>query len=152
MYVIIKSQYPICIYEIMHRQVMAHSKKYDEQARQTQVSQGKRKKRIADDYAEGVDASTISSAATGNNQVRTGGAICQRRDSEEPFPTSRRTISGGILRQLIEENAIQLAHYRSEVERLEKRQRQLEELFDQLRVKTGENLDDEDKVSDEEGE
>jgi hypothetical protein len=27
------------------------------------------------------------------------------------------------------------------VERLEKRQRQLEELFDQLRVKTGENLD-----------
>ena len=64
--------------------------------------------------------------------------------------TSRRTISGGILRQLIEENAIQLAHYRSEVERLEKRQRQLEELFDQLRVKTSENLDDEDKVSDEE--
>jgi hypothetical protein len=43
-----------------------------------------------------------------------------------------------------------LAHYRSEVERLEKRQRQLEELFDQLRVKTSENLDDEDKVSDEE--
>jgi len=53
---------------------------------------------------------------------------------------------------LIEENAIQLAHYRSEVERLEKRQRQLEELFDQLRVKTGENLDDEDKVSDDKGE
>lgn len=43
-----------------------------------------------------------------------------------------------------------MAHYRSEVERLEKRQRQLEELFDQLMVKTGENLDDEDKVSDEE--
>ncbi|MEQ8969473.1 MAG: hypothetical protein RIE73_03655 [Coleofasciculus sp. C1-SOL-03] len=43
-----------------------------------------------------------------------------------------------------------MAHYRSEVERLEKRQRQLEELFDQLRVKTSENLDDEDKVSDEE--
>jgi hypothetical protein len=43
-----------------------------------------------------------------------------------------------------------LAHYKSEVERLERRQRQLEELFEQLRVKTGENLNEEDEVGDEE--
>jgi hypothetical protein len=43
-----------------------------------------------------------------------------------------------------------LAHYKSEVERLERRQRQLEELFEELRVKTGEDLDEEDKVGDEE--
>jgi hypothetical protein len=43
-----------------------------------------------------------------------------------------------------------LAHYKCEVERLERRQRQLEELFEELRVKTGEDLDDEDEVSDEE--
>jgi hypothetical protein len=43
-----------------------------------------------------------------------------------------------------------LAHYKSEVERLERRQRQLEELFEELRVKTGEDLDEEDEVSDEE--
>jgi hypothetical protein len=129
---------------------MAHPKKNDEQARQTEVSQGKREKRIADDHSKGVDASAISSAATGDNEVRTGGAICQRGDSGEPFRTSRRTISGGILRQLIEENGIQLAHYRSEVERLERRQRQLEVLFEELRVKTGEDLDDEDEVEDEE--
>jgi hypothetical protein len=43
-----------------------------------------------------------------------------------------------------------LAHYKSEVERLERRQRQLEELFEELRVKTGENLDEEDEVGDEE--
>jgi len=41
-----------------------------------------------------------------------------------------------------------LAHYKSEVERLERRQRQLEELFEELRVKTGENLDEEDEVGD----
>ncbi len=127
---------------------MAHPKKHDEQARQTKVSQRKRKKRIADDHSEGVEASAISSAATGHDEIRTGGAICQRGDSGEPFRNSRRTISGGILRQLIEENGIQLAHYKSEVERLERRQRQLEVLFEELRAKTGEDLDEEDDVSD----
>jgi hypothetical protein len=39
-----------------------------------------------------------------------------------------------------------LAHYKSEVERLERRQRQLEELFEELRVKTGEDLDEEGEV------
>jgi hypothetical protein len=120
---------------------MAHPKKHDEQARQTKVSQRKRKKRIADDHPAGVEASAISSAATGHDEIRTGGAIRQKGDSGEPFRTSRRTISGGILRQLIEENGIQLAHYKSEVERLERRQRQLEELFEELRVNTGEDLD-----------
>ncbi|HEY9833522.1 MAG TPA: hypothetical protein V6D26_23425 [Stenomitos sp.] len=129
---------------------MAEPKKNDEQARQTEVSQGKREKRIADDHSVGVDASAISSAATGNDEIRTGGAIRQRGDSGEPFRTSRRTISGGILRQLIEENGIQLAHYKSEVERLERRQRQLEELFEELKTKTGEDIDDEDGVEDEE--
>lgn len=129
---------------------MADPKKNDEQARQTEVSQGKCKKRITDDHSVGVEASAISSAATGNDEIRTGGAIRQRGDSGEPFRTSRRTISGGILRQLIEENGIQLAHYKSEVERLERRQRQLEELFEELRTKTGEDLDDEDQVGDEE--
>jgi hypothetical protein len=43
-----------------------------------------------------------------------------------------------------------LAHYKSEVERLERRQRQLEELFEELRVKTGEDLDEEDDVGDSE--
>jgi hypothetical protein len=127
---------------------MAHSKKHDEQARQTKVSQRKRKERIADDHSEGVEASAISSAATGHDEIRTGGAIRQKGDSGEPFRTSRRTISGGILRQLIEENGIQLAHYKSEVERLERRQHQLEELFEELRVKTGEDLDEEDEVGD----
>ncbi len=150
MYVIIKSQYHIYIYEIIQRLVMAHPKKHDEQARQTKVSQRRRKKRIADDHPAGMEASAISSAAVGDNEVRTGGAIRQRGDSGEPFRTSRRTISGGILRQLIEENSIQLAHYKSEVERLERRQRQLEELFEELRVKTGEDLDEEDEVGDEE--
>ena len=92
--------------------------------------------------------SAISSAATGHDQIRTGGAIRQKGDSGEPFRTSRRTISGGILRQLIEENGIQLAHYKSEVERLERRQRQLEVLFEELRAKTGEDLNDEDEVGD----
>jgi hypothetical protein len=43
-----------------------------------------------------------------------------------------------------------LAHYKSEVERLERRQHQLEELFEELRVKTGEDLDEEDEVGDSE--
>lgn len=131
---------------------MAHPKKNDEQARQTKVSQRKRKKRIADDHSERVDASAISSAATGHDEIRTGGAICQKGDSGEPFRISRRTISGGILRQLIEENGTQLAHYKSEVERLERRQRQLEILFEELRAKTGEDFNEEDEVdgSDEE--
>ncbi len=129
---------------------MAHLKKNDQQARQTKVSKRKREKRIADDHSEGVEASAISSAATGHDEIRTGGAIRQKGDSGEPFRTSRRTISGGILRQLIEENGIQLAHYKSEVERLERRQHQLEELFEELRVKTGEDLDEEDEVGDSE--
>src|SRR5919202_979117 len=127
---------------------MAHLKKNDQQARQTKVSKRKLEKRIADDHSVGVEASAISSAATGHDQIRTGGAICQKGDSGEPFRTSRRTISGGILRQLIEENGIQLAHYKCEVERLERRQRQLEELFEELRVKTGEDLDDEGEIGD----
>ena len=130
---------------------MAHLKKNDQQARKTKVSQRKREKRIADDHPTGVEASAISSAATGHDEIRTGGAICQRGDSGEPFRTSTRTISGGILRQLIEENGIQLAHYKSEVERLERRQRQLEELSEELSAKTGEDLNDEEnEVSDEE--
>ena len=43
-----------------------------------------------------------------------------------------------------------MAHYKSEVERLERRQRQLEVLFEELRVKTGEDIDEEDDVSDRE--
>lgn len=127
---------------------MAHLKKNDQQARQTKVSQRKREKRITDDHPEGVEASAISSAATGHDEIRTGGAIRQKGDSGEPFRTSRRTISGGILRQLIEENGIQLAHYKSEVERLERRQRQLEVLFEELRAKTGEDLDEEHEEND----
>ena len=127
---------------------MAHPKKHDEQARQTKVSQRRRKKRIADDHSTGMEASAISSAAVRDNEVGTGGAIRQKGNSGEPFRTSRRTISGGILRQLIEENGIQLAHYKSEVERLERRQRQLEVLFEELRANTGEDLDEEDEVSD----
>jgi hypothetical protein len=127
---------------------MAHLEKNDQQARQTKVSKRKREKRIADDHSVGVEASAISSAATGHDEIRTGGAIRQKGDSGEPFRTSRRTISGGILRQLIEENGIQLAHYKSEVERLERRQHQLEELFKELRVKTGEDLNEEDEVGD----
>ena len=45
-----------------------------------------------------------------------------------------------------------MAHYKSEVERLERRQRQLEVLFEELRVKTGEDFDEEDEVGDEEDE
>jgi hypothetical protein len=129
---------------------MGHLKKNDQQARQTKVSKRKREKRIADDHSVGVEASAISSAATGHDEIRTGGAIRQKGDSGEPFRTSRRTISGGILRQLIEENGIQLAHYKSEVERLERRQHQLEELFEELRAKSGEDLDEEDEVGDSE--
>jgi hypothetical protein len=43
-----------------------------------------------------------------------------------------------------------LAHYKSEVERLERRQRQLEALFEELTAKTGEDLHDEDEIGDEE--
>jgi hypothetical protein len=43
-----------------------------------------------------------------------------------------------------------LAHYKSEVERLERRQRQLEALFEELRVKTGEDIDEEDELGDSE--
>ncbi|HEY9891914.1 MAG TPA: hypothetical protein V6D37_08940 [Candidatus Sericytochromatia bacterium] len=130
---------------------MARQKKNDQQARQTKVSQGKCEKRIADDHSQGMGTSAISSAATGDDEIGTSGAIRQRGDSGEPFRSSRKTISGGILRQLIEENGIQLAHYKSEVERLERRQRQLEELSEELSAKTGEDLNDEEnEVSEEE--
>jgi hypothetical protein len=65
------------IYEIIKNRLW-HPKKHDEQARQTKVSQGKRKKRIADDHPAGVEASAISSAATGHDEIRTGGAIARR--------------------------------------------------------------------------
>src|SRR4028119_1671658 len=100
---------------------MAHSKKHDEQARQTKVSKRKPEKRIADDHSVGVEASAISSAATGHDEIRTGGAIRQKGDSGEPFRTSRRTISGGILRQLFEGKGFKLVHSKSEEERWEGR-------------------------------
>lgn len=64
-----------------------------------------------------------------SKSIRTGREDSQGADS---INQPRRTIAGGILRQLIEENDDQLAYHSQQLEKLRNRRQQLGDLFNEL--------------------
>ena len=71
-----------------------------------------------------------------NLSVRTGGENRSRSASDR---SPRGTTAGGILRQLIEESDDQLAYHESQIKKLTQRREQLQQLYEELQQKAGED-------------
>ncbi len=65
-------------------------------------------------------------------QVESIGAGRENSQGSNSINQPRRTIAGGILRQLIEENDDQLAYHSQQIEKLRHRRQQLDDLFNEL--------------------
>jgi hypothetical protein len=83
--------------------------------------------------------------------------VSQGRDTDRFSDTHRGTTAGGIIRELLDENDELTAYHSSQIEfhnnrlkQLSKRRARLERLYAELQAKTGEDLDEEDEVSEEE--
>ena len=109
---------------------------------QTGKTEVKRQESQCDDAAPGgrLGASANQSSSVGNIENSTDQPNSQRK-SFQHLRSDRRTIPGGILRQLKVKNRRQLAYYRSQIEELEEEYLQLEELVEKLRFETGEDLE-----------
>ncbi|MBD1807657.1 hypothetical protein H6F98_19725 [Microcoleus sp. FACHB-SPT15] len=114
----------------------------DGQKRKAEASQDDNQ-RNAEHEGRGLGTSAGQGESAGAVKDRISNPTGKRRDSDRHINTERGTISGGILRQLIEETHDQLADYRSKINKLENRLLQLEELYAQLQAKTGEGEDEE---------
>jgi hypothetical protein len=71
-----------------------------------------------------------------NLSLRTGRENRSRSDSDR---SPRGTTVGGILRQLIEEADDQLAYHDSQIKKLTQRREQLQQLYEELQQKAGED-------------
>ena len=89
------------------------------------------------DYEDGVTGIASIGQITSNDTSGLSGTVGEVYDRED-----RRTISGGILKQLIEETFDQLQINEEEHKRLTSRLHQLQNLFKELSQKTGEALSD----------
>ncbi|GAB4209639.1 MAG: hypothetical protein Fur006_69550 [Coleofasciculaceae cyanobacterium] len=108
--------------------------KNDQKERKAKGRPRRQNQRFDEAREEGLGAASDESQADGDDKNSTSDSDSQREDSRISRTTGR-TISGGILRQLREEVEIQLAHHKTEIERLEKRKRELDELTDELTQK-----------------
>jgi hypothetical protein len=106
----------------------------EQKARKTKGRPRRQNQRFNEAREEGLGAASDESQAAGDDENSTSDSDSQREDSRFSRITGR-TISGGILRQLREEVETQLAHHKAEIERLEKRKRELDELADELTQK-----------------
>jgi|GEM_PF-3610983 len=80
------------------------------------------------------DPNSHRKAGSDGGQVQTESIGTGRKNSQgaDSVHQPRRTIAGGILRQLIEENNDQLAYHSQQLEKLKHRRRQLDDLFNEL--------------------
>jgi hypothetical protein len=90
-------------------------------------------------------------------EISVSTAVSQGRDTDRFSDTHRGTTAGGIIRELLDENDELTAYHSSQIEfhnnrlkQLSKRRARLEHLYAELQAKTGEDLDEEDEVGDEE--
>ncbi len=121
---------------------MSQSKGNDGQERKAKASQDDAQ-RNTEHEARRLGASRDQGESDGDVKDTTGNPTGKRRDSDRHIKTERGKIFGGILRQLIADNDVQLAEYRSKIEKLEQRGLQLLALYEQLQVETSTGEDEE---------
>lgn len=128
----------------------------DEQARQTKIRQEHQDSDLAR-RAEGLGTIPSESQSSRDVQISVSAEVSQGRDTDRFSDTHRGTTAGGIIRELLDENDELTAYHSSQIEfhnnrlkQLSTRRARLERLYAELQAKTGEDLDDEDEVSDEE--
>ena len=106
----------------------------DQKARKTKGRPRRQNQRFDETREERLGAAFGESQAARDDENSISDSDSQREDSRISRAVGR-TISGGILRQLREEVETQLAHHKAEIERLEKRKQELDELADELAQK-----------------
>ncbi|MEP0833416.1 hypothetical protein NDI48_19810 [Microcoleus sp. AS-A8] len=128
----------------------------DEQARQTKIRQEHEDSDLAR-RAEGLGTIPSESQSSRDVQISVSAEVSQGRDTDRFSDTHRGTTAGGIIRELLDENDELTAYHSSQIEfhnnrlkQLSTRRARLERLYGELQAKTGEELDDENEVDDEE--
>jgi hypothetical protein len=130
----------------------------DEQAWKTKIRQEHEDSDL-ETRAEGLETIPSESQSSRNVEISVSAEISQGRDTDRFGDTHRGTTAGGIIRELLDENDELTAYHSSQIEfhnnrlkQLSTRKTRLERLYAELQAKTGEDLDEEDEVSDEEEE
>ena len=130
----------------------------DEQAWKTKIRQEHEDSDL-ETRAEGLGTIPSESQSSRNVEISVSAEISQGRDTDRFGDTHRGTTAGGIIRELLDENDELTAYHSSQIEfhnnrlkQLSTRKTRLERLYAELQAKTGEDLDEEDEVSDEEEE
>jgi hypothetical protein len=154
-----KSQYPavlIFAYAIMQEEFMAQQSKDDKRSRKTKIRQEHEDSDL-EARAEGLGTIPSESQSSRDVEISVSTTVSQGRDTDRFGDTHRGTTAGGIIRELLDENDELTAYHSSQIEfhnnrlkQLSKRRARLEHLYAELQAKTGEDLDEEDEVGDEE--
>jgi len=135
---------------------MAQQRKDDKRSRKTKIRQ---EHEDSDLEARAERLGTIPSESQSSRDVEISASttVSQGRDTDRFGDTHRGTTAGGIIRELLDENDELTAYHSSQIEfhnnrlkQLSKRRARLEHLYAELQAKTGEDLDEEDEVSDRE--
>ena len=133
---------------------MAQQRKDDKRSRKTKIRQEHEDSNL-EARAEGLGTIPSESQSSRHVEISVSTAISQGRDTDRFGDTHRGTTAGGIIRELLDENDELTAYHSSQIEfhnnrlkQLNTRRTRLERLYAELQAKTGEDLDEEDEVSD----
>ena len=135
---------------------MTQHRKDDKRSRQTKIRQEHEDSDL-EAGAERLGTIPSESQSSRDVEISVSTAVSQGRDTDRFSDTHRGTTAGGIIRELLDENDELTAYHSSQIEfhnnrlkQLSKRRTRLEHLYAELQAKTGEDLDDEDEVDEEE--
>lgn len=106
--------------------------------RKTEIGQ-KCENRLSEHHAGGLGDVEGEGSGSRTQQIGTGGASGERRDSVRPLSSDRNTIAGGMLRQLIESCKRQKSIKLAEVEELDAQIENLEVILTDLEQRIREN-------------
>lgn len=137
---------------------MEQQRKDDKRSRKTKIRQEHEDSDFAR-RAEGLGTVSSESQSSGDVEIPVSPEVSQGRDTDRFSDTHRGTTAGGIIRELLDENDELTAYHSSQIDfhnnrlkQLNTRRVRLARLYTELQAKTGEDLDDEDEVSNEEEE
>jgi hypothetical protein len=140
----------------MQEEFMEQQRKDDKGSRKTKIRQEHEDSNL-ETRAEGLGTISSESQSFRDVEIPVSTAVSQGRDTDRFSDTHRGTTAGGIIRELLDENDELTAYHSSQIEfhnnrlkQLNTRRLRLARLYAELQAKTGEDLDEEDEVSEEE--
>jgi hypothetical protein len=140
----------------MQEEFMAQQRKDDKRSRKTKIRQEHEDSDL-EGRAERLGTIPSESQSSRDVEISVSTTVSQGRDTDRFSNTHRGTAAGGIIRELLDENDELTAYHSSQIDfhnnrlkQLNTRRVRLARLYAELQTKTGEDLDEEDEVTDEE--